>query len=301
MHERRRRGQQVTVVAPGPVRANDPGAGVHWLQGGGAFGPPGALVRLRENPLRARGALEFCLRARRLLDRLAPFDELVAHWVIPAYWPIVPEQVGPVEAVAHGSDVRLLARLPRLLRRRVTAALLRDGVRVRCVSERVATELLAATTSELAERLRVAPSPFELPAGLDRGQARARLGLPTALELAVIVGRLIPEKRVAVALRAVALLPGVRVVVVGGGPLLVSLAREFPSVQFTGELPRPEALCWIAAADVLVSASLHEGAPTVVREARALGTPVVARAAGSLRALAATDPGVWLLPEPGEP
>jgi len=50
-----------------------------------------------------------------------------------------------------------------------------------------------------------------------------------------------------------------------------------------------------------VSASLHEGAPTVVREARALDTAVVARAAGSLRSLAAMDPGIWLLPEPDPP
>jgi glycosyltransferase involved in cell wall biosynthesis len=48
---------------------------------------------------------------------------------------------------------------------------------------------------------------------------------------------------------------------------------------------------------VLLSASRHEGAPTVVREARALGTPVVACAAGSLAALAESDDGIWIVPD----
>ena len=39
---------------------------------------------------------------------------------------------------------------------------------------------------------------------------------------------------------------------------------------------------WIRASDLVVSASREEGAPTVVREARALGTPVVTTAAGDL-------------------
>jgi teichuronic acid biosynthesis glycosyltransferase TuaC len=51
----------------------------------------------------------------------------------------------------------------------------------------------------------------------------------------------------------------------------------------------------MSAADLLLSASRHEGAPTVVREARALGTPVVATDAGDLRAWAAADAGIWLV------
>jgi len=38
--------------------------------------------------------------------------------------------------------------------------------------------------------------------------------------------------------------------------------------------------------------SRTEGAPTVVREARALGVPVVACLAGDLEAWAANDPGI---------
>jgi glycosyltransferase involved in cell wall biosynthesis len=93
----------------------------------------------------------------------------------------------------------------------------------------------------------------------------------------------------------VAYLPGVHVVVVGGGPELHALRSRFGAVHFTGELPRPQALTWIAAADVVVSASRREGSPTALREARALGVPVVACTSGDLQQRAAGDPGLWLV------
>ncbi len=82
------------------------------------------------------------------------------------------------------------------------------------------------------------------------------------------------------------------VIVVGDGPELAELSARFPNVRFIGRVPRSEALCFIAAADVLVSASAAEGAPTVVREARTLGVPVVAVAAGDLALWARSDPGI---------
>jgi glycosyltransferase involved in cell wall biosynthesis len=86
-----------------------------------------------------------------------------------------------------------------------------------------------------------------------------------------------------------------RIVVLGDGPLAPALARLDPSVTALGQRLRPEALAWIAAADLVVSASRNEGAPTVIREARALGVPVLAVPAGDLRAWAATDPGIELI------
>jgi glycosyltransferase involved in cell wall biosynthesis len=170
---------------------------------------------------------------------------------------------------------------------------------VRCVSEHVRSELVAATSPGPSLRTIVAASPIELPAELGRREARIRRGLDLRTRLVVIVARLIPNKRVDVALGAVALLPDVQVVVVGGGPLLERLSLEYPAVRFTGEVDRNVAIEWIAAADVLVSASRLEGAPTAVREARALGTRVVACAAGSLGALAASDPDLWVVPSRG--
>ncbi|MFS8070516.1 MAG: glycosyltransferase, partial [Byssovorax sp.] len=64
--------------------------------------------------------------------------------------------------------------------------------------------------------------------------------------------------------------------------------------RFTGALHRREALAWVAAADVLLHPSAVEAAPTVIREARALGTRVVACDAGDIRAWAHDDAGITM-------
>ena len=155
--------------------------------------------------------------------------------------------------------------------------------------------LLGAANPEPCSILRVAPSPIDVTGVPARGAARQALAVTENERLALVVARLIPEKRVALALQALTQLEGVSVIVVGDGPEFEALRARFPRVRFTGRLPRPETLRFIAAADVLVSASPDEGAPTVVREARQLGVPVVAVAAGDLAAWARTDPGIRLV------
>jgi glycosyltransferase involved in cell wall biosynthesis len=291
-------GNTVHVIAPRPCsRAALEEA--HWLEAGAAFGFPGALARLRRAPLRASsGAVRFVLAARALLARLRP-DALVAHFLVPCAWPIATgfgRRAGELEVVAHGSDVRLVARLPRVLRARIARDL--GSARVRCVSEELAFELGRALGGRVAERIRVAASPLELPLRPTRREARARLGLAEPCTLAVVVGRLVPQKRVAAALRAARAIPGATAVVVGDGPERSRLEREFPEARFVGHVARNQALTWIAASDVLLSASREEGAPSAIREARALGTPVVAVASGDLEAWSRDDPGLWVVSHP---
>jgi glycosyltransferase involved in cell wall biosynthesis len=287
---------EVLVIAPG---AHNEAIGnaprVLRSAGRGLFGPPGALARLRERPLRALGGLEFCARARLWLEQEGPFDRVIAHWLLPCAWPIAAGLRWPLEAVAHGSDVRLLARLPSLLRRQITRHWLDREVSIRVMSNELRELLLACTSWRLESRVRVEPMQLQIDPQLERTAARRSLGVSRNARLVLLVARLIPEKRVTVALRAVSRLPEVEVVVVGGGPLLAELQQRFGSVRFTGELPRSQALAWIAAADVVLSASQLEGAPTALREARALGVPVVARAAGDLVERAAHDAGLWLV------
>jgi glycosyltransferase involved in cell wall biosynthesis len=189
----------------------------------------------------------------------------------------------------------LFCRLPARLRRHIARAWLTRGARLRVTSSELA-ELLRTASPELSASVHVAASPIDVEGVPNRKTARRMLGLHESTSLALIVSRLIPGKRVALALRALALLDKISIVVVGDGPELAALRRAFPSVHFTGRLARPQTLSYIAAADVLVSASAEEGAPSVVREARALGVKVVAVAAGDLAMWAQLDPGLLLVP-----
>jgi glycosyltransferase involved in cell wall biosynthesis len=265
---------------------------VCWLPHGDAFGTPGALARLRENPLRAWGALAFVRAARRELAELPAGTRIVAHWIVPGALPIAwaAPRDAELEVVVHGTDARLLLAAPRWIRRTALAALLRRGAHFRCVSAELALAL-GADVPEFASRAEVRPCAIEVPT-IDHGDARRDLGVSSHTRLVVLVSRLVRGKRVATALRAAALIPRAELVVIGDGPERAALAAEFPAARFEGALPRIKALTWMAAADLVLSASREEGAPTIVREARALGTPVVATRAGDLELWAAQDSGL---------
>lgn len=308
-----RDGWDVTVLAPGRTLHRPAGCSVIALGGERLFGWPGALTRLREDPRRGVELLPTVTRARAELDRLAPLDRVFAHWVVPSGWPILSGgpgserrlrrllgAQGTAEVVAHGSDVRLLLRAPALLRNRLLAQLCRPPLHLRFVSRALRDELLAAAglTSALRHAIEahssIRPAAIELPALPSRLAARGQLGVRDTDRLIVIVGRLVRGKRVDVALGGALLVPRARAVVLGTGPELDELVARFPEVEFPGQLPRPEALTWMRAADVVVSASRLEGAPTVIREARALGIPVVAAPCGDLAEWARSDADLWL-------
>ena len=70
-------------------------------------------------------------------------------------------------------------------------------------------------------------------------------------------------------------LPGSKVVV-GGGPQLAALRREYPAVRFTGPRHGPDLAQAYAGADVFVFPSLTDTFGLVILEALACGTPVAA-------------------------
>jgi teichuronic acid biosynthesis glycosyltransferase TuaC len=295
-------GHEVHVFAPG-VGAPSPIAELHWLPDRGAFGWPGASARLRERPTRALGATEFVLRAASALRRLGPFSRLQAHFLVPSGWPIATsactvESETELELIGHGSDVRAFCRLPKHLQKQIAKSWLRRRASVRVTSHELAA-LIRRKNPELSSVIRVQESPIDLCGVPTRAHARHALGLGDAAKVAVVVARLIPEKRVALALEALTLHPNLLVLVVGDGPELSLLQARFPEAQFLGRRSRAATLTVIAAADVLVSASAREGAPTVVREARALGVSVIAVEAGDLATWAERDPGILLTRAPG--
>jgi D-inositol-3-phosphate glycosyltransferase len=158
-----------------------------------------------------------------------------------------------------------------------------------------------------AERIRVAPCGVDLRRfqPRDRGEARARLGLPAHEELLLCVGRLEPLKGMDALIRALAVLaeeqPELRgrrrVLLVGGDDetrpgdwngeqrRLDTLRRELgvaDRVTFMGARPQEQLPDLFAAADVVAVPSHYESFGMVALEALACGAVVAASNVGGL-------------------
>jgi teichuronic acid biosynthesis glycosyltransferase TuaC len=294
-------GSVVVAAAGGGTAASElPNVEVRWLGGASLCSFPGALVRARANPLRLLQAPLIVWRAWRAL--LGHRGTVEAHWILPfGYLAALSTRwtSSNLTVTSHGSDVRLLCRGPRWLRTMVVWELKRADAKLTLVSHELKAELMAGLPPRLQDYLQdagIKPARLDLSrAPRSRMEARRRLQLAESELVLVIVGRLIPSKRVRVALTAATLTSDAAVVCVGDGPCRSDLVGEFPEVHFVGSCDREEALAWIGAADLLLSASRVEGAPTVVREALALGSPVVSTASGDLRAWAKDHPELYVV------
>jgi glycosyltransferase involved in cell wall biosynthesis len=274
---------------PGVVEERDPlGSSakivVERLPDRGLFGWPGAVARVRERPLRLFGAATFLRAATTALARRPADETIVAHWALPSALPAV--ALGRrMRLVSHGGDIRALCMLPAPLRTPLLRALLAQTDQWEFVSETLLASLLDrlsdgdATALRRVARVRPAPlAPIEAHHRAAGAQLRAAHRQAHGGPLLVSVGRLIPSKRVDAAIRHAARTHG-SLVVVGDGPeaaKLEALAKKTgAAATFLGRVDRGTAVAWIAAADALVFASKMEGCSTVLREAQALGTPVV--------------------------
>jgi teichuronic acid biosynthesis glycosyltransferase TuaC len=318
-------GHAVTVLAPRPARFS--GITVRAVGAAELFGWPGAAARALERPLRLLQAPAWVRRVRCEVEALAltmaADDSLVvqAHFWVPVVFPalfgsaLVPPRLAwwlPDRASlfvhAHGADVRALLAFPAALRHAVVRATCERASEVVFAAEPLRSSLERALPPALADALRLRSRVAAPPLGLEvsplaqaaraarANRLRADMG---GGPLVVMVGRLVPGKRVERALAAAALArrshPNLRLAVVGDGPERVRLAPLASSFdRFVGSVPRDEALAWIAAADALVLTSDAEGAPTVVREARALGTTVVCTPVGDVPRWAETDAGLFV-------
>ncbi|HEX4833783.1 MAG TPA: glycosyltransferase family 1 protein [Trebonia sp.] len=107
---------------------------------------------------------------------------------------------------------------------------------------------------------------------------RAELA-PDGELLAGYVGRLATEKRVDL-LASVAALPGVRLVITGGGPEDADIRQAIPSAAFLGERRGTDLARIYASMDVFVHSGPFETFGQTIQEASASGLPVIAPAAG---------------------
>lgn len=115
---------------------------------------------------------------------------------------------------------------------------------------------------------------FNIPVA--KRHAKEVVGYADGRPLAVATGHLIWRKDPETAIRAIALLKGVDLVLLGDGELRSELEKRWGShkqVTFRGRVE--DVRQWLHAADVFISSSLSEGLPNGVMEAMACGLPCV--------------------------
>lgn len=228
----------------------------------------------------------------RLLRERGRFDVILGSYVYPDGCAAV--LLGralrlPVVVKAHGSD---LNRVPQDLPARLQIKkLLPKADRVVVVSQKLGE--VAQGFGVPKDKLRVVYNGVnrERFHPMDEVEARRRLHLPIEGELIVYVGTLAEHKGVLDLLQASTVLrekrPGARVAFVGEGELAGKLrqAAERASdgqLLVVGRVSHDEVATWIAASDLLTLPSWNEGLPNVIREAHAVGRPVVATRVGGI-------------------
>ena len=170
------------------------------------------------------------------------------------------------------------------------------------VSDEIRDELLELGIGR-RDQWHVIPLGFDLAPFLEsasEGSLRRELSLDEDVSMVGIVGRLVPIKDHATALRALARLPeSVHLVVVGDGEDRESVAELAVSlglgerVHFLGwRLDMPEVM---ASFDLVLLSSRNEGSPVALIEALASGVPAVATDVGGVRSVVADGESGYLV------
>lgn len=218
--------------------------------------------------------------------------------------PVIVHTLHGIHYLHYGSA--LLRRASILLERRFS----RFTDCVVCVSE---TDLRNAAEFKLAPpgKLKLIRNGIDasgLVRPFDPAAKKAELGLDPGRPVAGTVARLHRQKGLASLVRASRKIgehvPGVRILIAGGGPLRDELAGEIKKeraeniVMLLGE--RPDAAEVLSLLDVFVLPSLWEGLPYALLEAAALGKPIAASAVDGITEVI-RDGETGLLFPPGDP
>jgi phosphatidylinositol alpha 1,6-mannosyltransferase len=294
-------GHQPIVIAPKPPRAKAP------PRGGKDPAPfPYPVVRVPAVPLPGYPSFRLGLPSRRMRHALVRHQVEVVHLASPvvlgAYGATVARRLGLPTVAVFQTDLPSYAHAYRLGRPGEAFA----WRWLRRIHNRTARTLAPSTVTATGLLGRGVRDVWLWGRGVDTArfdparrstEIRAELA-PGGELLAGYVGRLAPEKHVELLARITAL-AGVRLIIVGAGPVEAALRQQLPGAVFLGERRGDELAAIYASLDVFVHSGPYETFGQTLQEAAASGLPVVAPAAGG--PLDLVDDGVtgFLVP-PGD-
>ena len=238
-----------------------------------------------------------------MLARLAP-DVVHAHFgTVGGELVAITKAAGiPLVTSLYGVDAAVLPYLPRW--RKAYDRLFRDGDVFLAEGPEMRKKIIAAGAP--AERTIIQPISIDV--------ARYPAWTPDASPTVLFVGRFVEKKglldAIAAFARARASVDGARMIIVGGGPdqdaaqALVARLNLDSAVQFDGMQPHAEVLRQLTTATVLIHPSAtasdgdsEGGAPTILLEAQAIGTPIVSTRHADIPHVVPAGPGVTLCEE----
>lgn len=241
-----------------------------------------------------RGRFDPAMLAQALLPKLRrlrkdfPFDVIDAQF----FFPDGPAAIRlgralgvPVSIKARGSDIHLWGQRTATRQQVVSAGKAADGILA--VSAALKADMVAMGMPSDRIRVHHTGVDLELFQPLDRAEAKAALGVPGPLIVAV--GTLSPRKGQGLVIEALASLPDVTLVLIGNGSDRAAFERQANALgvadraRFTGSTGHKEIARWLGAADAMVLPSLSEGLANVWVEALACGTPLVITDVGGAR------------------
>jgi len=252
---------------------------------------------------RATGRSSWQRGVERIIDALGP--ALVHAHFGPNGCAMVPvtKALGvPLVTSLYGVDAAVLPYLPQW--RDLYRQLFRDG------------DLFLAEGPEMRKKVIAAGAPADRtiihPIALDL--SKYPRWNPTAAPTVLFVGRFVEKKGLLDAIaafgRAHARVPASRLVIVGGGPeeenvrALVDTLRLEAAVEFAGMQPHTDVIRRLAEATVLIHPSVtatdgdsEGGAPTILLEAQAIGTPIVTTRHADIPHVVPEGAGVFLAAE----
>jgi teichuronic acid biosynthesis glycosyltransferase TuaC len=190
----------------------------------------------------------------------------------------------PVVITAHGSDINLIAQYEGPRKQIVEAAnqsaaviAVSDALRRRMIEIGIDPDRIHVLHNGIDMEI-FSPVPMEV--------TRTTLGISRPSMVAV--GNVLSTKGQDVAIRALALVSDIDLIVIGTGAdakAFQKLARQLgvaDRVRFIGHVPHNELKNWFSAAEFSVLASVREGWPSVLLESMACGTPVIASNVGGI-------------------